>query len=239
MKIFPAIDILNGKVVRLTQGEFDKVEFYSNKPDEVAKSFLEAGATCIHIVDLDGAKSGIVTNYNQIKKIAKLGFDEIQVGGGIRSFDKIDTYLECGVTRIIIGTVAVTDFDFVEKAVKKYGDKIAVGVDARDGFVATYGWQETTNIEAMEFCKKCQNTGVRTIIYTDIATDGAMKGTNLEVFKLLKKTLSLNIIASGGVSSYDDVNALNEIEVYGAIIGKAIYLKAIDLKEALKIARDN
>ncbi|MGI6594740.1 MAG: 1-(5-phosphoribosyl)-5-[(5-phosphoribosylamino)methylideneamino]imidazole-4-carboxamide isomerase [Christensenellales bacterium] len=235
MKIFPAIDILNGKVVRLTKGAFDKVETYADEPYEVAKSFLEAGAKCLHIVDLDGAKSGIVTNFDKIKKVASLGFEEIQVGGGIRSMDKIETYLSCGVTRLIIGTTAVTNFTFVEEAVVKYGDKIAVGVDARKGYVATHGWQETSNISAMDFCKKCQNAGVKTIIYTDIDTDGAMEGTNLKVFKTLKEKLDLNIIASGGVSSYDDISALSAMNVYGAIIGKALYLGAINLKKALSL----
>ena len=238
MKIFPAIDIINGKVVRLTKGDFSKVETYASEPYDIAKSFLDDGAKCLHIVDLDGAKSGEISNYDKIKKIASLGFDEIEVGSGIRSEEKIEKYLSAGVDRVILGTVAITNFDFVKQMVSKYGDKISVGIDAKNGLVATHGWQEVSAVDALELCVKCQDAGVKTIIYTDIDTDGAMRGTNLEAFKKLKDNLSLNIIASGGVTNYDDIEKLRDLSVYGAIIGKAIYFKAIDLKEALKTAKN-
>lgn len=237
MKLFPAIDIVNGKAVRLFKGDYDKMTIYSEHPEEIAKDFYSKGAKCIHVVDLEGAKNGGTPNIETIKKIADSTPAFMEVGGGIRSEKVIETYLNAGVNRVILGTSAVTDPDFLKSAIRNFGDKIAVGVDIKDQMVAIKGWTEKSSLNGLDFCKKMQDEGVKTIICTDISKDGAMQGTNRELYKVLANTLDLNIIASGGVSSIEDVKALRELNLYGAIIGKAYYTGDIDLQTALKVAK--
>ena len=237
MNIFPAIDIVKGSAVRLYKGDYEQMTIYSDNPLSIAKDFEAAGAKYIHMVDLEGAKEGTTPNIATIKKICD-GTDLFtEVGGGIRSMDTVKTYLDAGVNRVILGTAAVKDPVFLEEAVSKYGEKIAVGVDIKDGMVAIKGWTEKSEFEAIDFCKRMQELGVKTIICTDISKDGAMKGTNRELYKKLSEELSIDIIASGGVSSIDDVIALAEMNLYGAIIGKAYYQGAINLAEAVEVAK--
>lgn len=237
MNIFPAIDILGGCAVRLFKGDYDQMTIYSTQPAEIAKDFEAAGAKFIHLVDLEGAKSGTTPNIETIKQIRAESSLFIEVGGGIRSMEVIRTYLDAGVNRVILGTAAVNDPDFLKEAVETYGEKIAVGVDIKDGFVAIKGWTEKSEHDGMEFCRKMQELGVKTIICTDISKDGAMKGTNRELYRQLSEELHIDIIASGGVSSIDDVKALAEMNLYGAIIGKAYYTGAIDLAKALEVSQ--
>ena len=237
MNIFPAIDILGGCAVRLFKGDYDQMTIYSTQPAEIAKDFEAAGAKFIHLVDLEGAKSGTTPNIETIKQIRAESSLFIEVGGGIRSMEVIRTYLDAGVNRVILGTAAVNDPDFLKKAVETYGEKIAVGVDIKDGYVAIKGWTEKSEHDGMEFCRKMQELGVKTIICTDISKDGAMKGTNRELYRQLSEELHINIIASGGVSSIDDVKALAAMNLYGAIIGKAYYTGAIDLAKALEVSQ--
>ena len=239
MKIFPAIDLVDKKAVRLFKGDYDKMTIYSNNPLSVALDFIKNGAKNIHLVDLEGAKSGLTPNISAIEEITKNTDLFVEVGGGIRSIEVIRKYKEIGVSRVILGTIAVTEPEFLEKAVKEFGDFIAVGVDIKDGFVAIKGWTEKSEYNYLEFCDKLEKLGVKTLICTDVSRDGAMKGTNLELYKTLKEKYSFNVIASGGVSSITDVEKLTKIGVYGAIIGKAYYEKAIDLKEAIEVANDN
>lgn len=233
MEIFPAIDLKDSKVVRLSQGDYDKVDVFSTNPLDVAKGFQKDGAKNLHVVDLDGARDGELSNFDVIKNIIKNTSMFVQVGGGIRDKDRIQKYVDIGVGRVILGTIAAQSPDFVEEMVKKFGDKIAVGVDAKDGRVAVKGWTEVTDIDSIEFCKKMQDIGVKTIIYTDIAKDGMMSGTNMDIYKELAEKLSLDIVASGGITSADEIPKLKEIGTYGAIIGKALYLGDISLKEVL------
>lgn len=237
MNIFPAIDIVKGCAVRLYKGDYQQMTIYSDKPLEIALDFEKAGAKFLHLVDLEGAKDGTTPNIETVKNICANSNLFIEIGGGIRSMDTINTYLEAGVNRIILGTAAVNDEPFLREAVATHGDKIAVGVDIKDGMVAIKGWTEKSEFEAMEFCKKMQDMGVKTIICTDISKDGAMKGTNRELYKELSEKLNINIVASGGVSSIDDVEALAKMNLYGAIIGKAYYTGAIDLREAVEVAK--
>jgi len=237
MNIFPAIDIVKGCAVRLYKGDYDQMTIYSENPAEIAKDFEAAGAKYIHLVDLEGAKDGTTPNIDTVRNIRTQSNLFIEIGGGIRSMDTIRTYLNAGVNRIILGTAAVNDETFLKEAVNTYGDKIAVGVDIKDGYVAIKGWTEKSAFTGMEFCKKMQDLGVKTIICTDISKDGAMKGTNRELYKKLSEELSINIVASGGVSSIDDIKALANMNLYGAIIGKAYYTGAIDLREALEVAK--
>lgn len=235
MIIFPAIDLYGGQAVRLFQGDYEQMTVYDPEPSQTVRKFEEAGATHLHLVDLEGAKTGKTTNLPVIAALAKETDRFIQVGGGIRSMETIEAYLTAGVNRVILGTAAVKDPDFVAEAVKQYGDKIAVGVDIKDGKVAINGWTETSVYPFDEFCQKMQEIGVSTIICTDISKDGAMQGTNRALYQQLTKTLSMQIIASGGVSSLDDIQALRDASVYGAIIGKAYYTGAIDLAKAVKL----
>ncbi len=237
MLIFPAIDLFNGKAVRLYKGDYSNMTVYSDNPLEIARDFYESDARCMHVVDLEGAKDGGTPNIYTIEKLVKETGAFVEVGGGIRSMDVIKRYVDIGVNRVILGTAAVTDRDFLEKAVDKYTDKIAVGVDIKDGKVAIKGWTEKSEFNALDFCKDLQVIGVRTIISTDISKDGAMQGANHALYQTLKEQLNLNVIASGGVSSIEDVKKLKEIDLYGAIIGKAYYTKAISIKEAIKVAR--
>lgn len=237
MLIFPAIDLYEKKAVRLFQGDYSKMTVYSDNPIEIVKDFENKRASHLHLVDLEGARLGTTANLSTIESIIKHSDMFVEVGGGIRSMEIIDKYLSIGVDRVILGTAAVTNPDFLNKAVEKYKDKIAVGVDSKDGFVAIKGWLEKSEHTIMEFCKSMQEIGINTIICTDISKDGAMKGSNHKLYHELSENLNLNIIASGGVSSIEDIKELRLINLYGAIIGKAYYNKAISLEEAIEVAK--
>ena len=237
MKIFPAIDLYDKKAVRLLKGDYRQMTVYSDDPVSVAVDFKSCGAEFIHVVDLEGAKDGTTPNIDVVRDIAKKTGLFVEIGGGIRSLDVLERYFEAGVGRAILGTAAVLDEDFLVAAVNKYGEKIAVGADVKDGYIAIKGWLESSQYTLDAFMLKMQNIGVRTIICTDISKDGAMKGTNLEMYRELSKKYSVNIIASGGVSSIDDIRALTDIGVYGAIIGRAYYIGAIDIREAIEVAK--
>jgi len=236
MYIYPAIDLVGGKAVRLYKGDYAQMTVYSDDPAAVAKDFQAAGARHIHLVDLEGAKSGIPENLETIQKIIKNTDLFVEVGGGIRTMETVDTYLSSGVDRVILGTAAVTDPEFLEATLEKYGERIAVGVDLKDGFVAIKGWTETSALTAEAFFEKMQRIGVQTVICTDIARDGAMKGTNRALYQQLSEKYAIDLIASGGVSSVEDVKALAAMGLHGAIIGKAYYIGAINLKEAVEVA---
>ena len=234
MIIYPAIDLKDGKCVRLSQGAFDKVTVFNDEPKNVAKSFQEAGASFIHVVDLDGARSGKSQNHVAIASIVSAINIPIQTGGGIRTMEDIEQKLSMGVERIILGTAALKHPDLVKAAVKAYGNHIAVGIDASQGLVAVEGWEEVSRTKAVDICIKMKNIGVQTIIYTDIAKDGMMSGPNVEATKEIVETTGLSVIASGGVSSIEDLERLSEIGVSGVIIGKALYLGALDLKSVIR-----
>jgi len=234
--IYPAIDLVQGKAVRLFKGDYAQMTVYSDDPVSVAKDFQAAGSKHIHLVDLEGAKSGVPENLETIKQIIAETDLFVEVGGGIRNMETVDTYLSAGVNRVILGTAAVTDPEFLETALAKYGEKIAVGVDLKDGFVAIKGWTETSQRTAHEFFAYMQRIGVRTCICTDISRDGAMKGTNRELYKELSSKYAIDLIASGGVSSIEDVQALAAMNLHGAIIGKAYYIGAINLRDAIEVA---
>ena len=236
MIIYPAIDLFGGKAVRLFKGDYDNMTVYSDRPAEIAEDFRAQGAQRIHIVDLEGAREGSTPNFDTVLEIKNSSSLFCEVGGGIRSLEVVSRYLDAGIDRVILGTSAVTDESFVEAAVSRYGEKIAVGVDIRDGCVAVKGWTEKTELDAFAFCRKMQSIGIQTLICTDISRDGAMKGTNRELYKELSDRLAMDIIASGGVSDLEDVRALRKLNIHGAIIGKAYYTKAIDLKEAIGAA---
>ena len=237
MYIYPAIDLYGGKAVRLYKGDYAQMTVYSDDPVSVAKDFAAAGASHIHLVDLEGAKIGKPANLATIAKIVETTGLFAEVGGGIRDMETVDSYLAIGVSRVILGTAAVKDPDFLQAALAKYGEKIAVGVDLKDGFVAIKGWTETSDLKAEDFFEKMQNLGVRTIICTDISRDGAMKGTNRELYRALSEKFLIDLIASGGVSSMEDVRALVAMKLHGAIIGKAYYIGAVNLKEAVEAAK--
>lgn len=237
MLIYPAIDLFEGKAVRLFKGDYSQMTIYNENPLNVAKDFENAGATHIHMVDLEGAKSGTTPNFKTVCDIKKNTKLFCEIGGGIRTLEVIDNYISAGIDRVILGTAAVTKQGFVEEAVKKHGDKIAVGIDIKDGFVAINGWTKTSSVNAMDFCAKMQKIGVKTIICTDISKDGAMQGTNHGLYKELSDKFDLQIIASGGVSSIDDINKLATLKLHGAIIGKAYYTGAINLAEAVEVAK--
>ena len=234
MQIFPAIDLSGGQVVRLYQGDYDQMTVYGADPCAVARDFIAAGAKYLHVVDLDGAKDGTLANFESIAAIARQGGLYIEVGGGIRTEERIQQYLDLGVGRCILGTIAVKDFDFTARMAQKYGDKIAVGVDARDGYVAINGWKELSSETGIEFCKRLRDVGVKTVIYTDISRDGAEKGTNLELYRELAKVEGLNITASGGVSSLEELKELQTIGTHAAILGKALYTGRLDLKTVVE-----
>ncbi len=237
MKIFPAIDLYDKKAVRLFKGDYNQMTVYSEKPWEVAVSFEKQGAEYIHVVDLEGAKLGTTPNIEIVKKIAEETSLFLEIGGGIRDIKTVKKYLENGANRVILGTSAVTNEELLKQALSLYGEKIAVGADVKDGYIAIKGWIEKSQYSLEEFLSKMQALGVKTVICTDISKDGAMKGTNLQLYKTLSQKYSLDIIASGGVSSIDDVRALKEMNMYGTIIGKAYYTGAIDLKEAIEVAK--
>jgi len=237
MIIYPAIDIFSGKAVRLFKGNYAQMTIYNDNPEEVALDFLKKGATHIHLVDLEGAKTGETPNINTVKSIKNTTGLFCEVGGGIRSIQVIDSYISTGVDRVILGTAAVTNEGFVEAAVKKYGDKIAVGIDIKDGLVAIKGWTETSKLDAFDFCEQMEKIGVKTVICTDISKDGAMQGINHQLYKMLSEKFSLNIIASGGVSGIDDIKKLAALNLHGAIVGKAYYTGAINLVDAIEVAK--
>lgn len=237
MKLFPAIDLYGGKAVRLYKGDYAQMTVYSENPIEVARDFENCGAKYIHLVDLEGARDGTTPNLAIVKQIAEETSLFSEIGGGIRNVETVEAYIKSGVNRVILGTAAVNDPAFLQAAVDRYGEKIAVGVDIKDGFVAIKGWTEKSQYSCFDFCEKMQKMGVKTLICTDISKDGAMKGTNRELYKELSQRFSIDITASGGVSSMDDIRALRALDLYGAIIGKAYYVGAIDLKEALEAAK--
>lgn len=237
MYIYPAIDLIGGKAVRLLKGDYNKKTVYNDNPLEVVKDFKNQGAEFLHLVDLDGAKSGTTDNFEIIKKIAQEGGLFTEIGGGIRDIETVDKYLNVNINRVIIGTAAVTNPNFLSEAISKYGDKISVGVDIKDGFVAIKGWTQKSEFTLFDFCKKMQDMGVKHLICTDISKDGAMKGTNLEMYKELSQRFNLDITASGGVSSIEDIENLRKLNLYGAIIGKAYYTGAINLSDAIRVAR--
>ena len=237
MKIFPAIDLYDKKVVRLYKGDYSKMTVYSEDPLAVAKDFESAGAKYVHIVDLEGAKFGTTPNLDVVENIARNTNLFIEIGGGIRNLETIKKYLDAGVNRVILGTSAVVDQKFLLEALSLYKDKIAVGVDVKDGYVAIKGWEEKSNYNCYEFCELMQSYGVKNIICTDISKDGAMQGTNRELYSKLSKEFSIDITASGGVSTIEDVLALKKLNLYGAIIGKAYYIGSIKLEDALEAVK--
>lgn len=237
MLIYPAIDLYEGKAVRLYKGDYAEMTVYSDNPIEIARDFEASGATHIHMVDLEGAKSGTTPNFDTVCYIKNNTDLFVEIGGGVRSMDVIDKYMAAGIDRVILGTAAVTSDGFVESAVAKYGDKIAVGIDIKDGFVAIKGWTEKSELDAFAFAEKMQKIGVKTLICTDISKDGAMQGTNHELYRDMSEKFSMQIIASGGVSSIEDVKKLRERNLYGAIIGKAYYTGTINIKEAVEVAK--
>ena len=237
MILFPAIDLYEGKAVRLLRGDYAQMTVYSERPWEIGKAFAASGAQWIHIVDLEGAKSGETPNLETVLKIKAESGLHCEIGGGIRSMKTVDAYLSAGLDRVILGTAAVDDPAFLREAVETYHERIAVGVDLRGGYVAVKGWTETSALDADTFCARMQDIGVKTIICTDIAKDGAMQGTNLSLYRSLSEKFGLQLTASGGVSSLDDIKQLRAMDLYGAIIGKAYYTGAIDLKEALEAAK--
>ena len=237
MELFPAIDLIGGCAVRLVKGDYAQKTVYSKNPAEVAKSFAAAGAKYLHVVDLEGAKDGGTPNLETIKNIVEKGGLLVEVGGGIRSEEVIKKYLDAGVFRVILGTAAVQNPTFLEEMVQKYGEKIAVGVDIKDGMVAIKGWTEVSAESCFDFCEKLQKIGVKTIICTDISKDGLLSGTNLELYKELSEKFSVDIVASGGVTTLDDVKKLADMGMYGAILGKALYTGNIDLKAAVELTK--
>ena len=237
MILFPAIDLFEGKAVRLFKGDYAQMTVYSDHPEEIAKDFTACGATHVHLVDLEGARSGETPNLETVLKIRESTGLFCEIGGGIRSMEIADRYLDAGLDRVILGTAAVENEDFLRAAVEKHGDRIAVGADIRDGYVAVRGWTEQSGVTLEAFCEKMQAIGVATVICTDISRDGAMRGTNREMYRMLSEKFRLQITASGGVSSLADVQSLRNMNLYGAIIGKAYYTGDIDLKKAMEIAR--
>lgn len=238
MQIFPAIDLRGGQVVRLYQGDYDKMTVYGQDPCAYARDFIAAGAKYLHVVDLDGAKDGTLANFETIAAIAEQGGLYIEVGGGIRTEDRIRQYLDLGVDRCILGTVAVKDFDFTARMAQKYGGRIAVGVDARDGYVAVNGWKELSAEKGVDFCRRLVGVGVAAVIYTDISRDGAESGTNLDLYRELAGIDGLRVTASGGVSSLEELEELKRIGTHAAILGKALYTGRLDLKTVITAVQD-
>ena len=237
MILFPAIDLYEGKAVRLYKGDYQNMTVYSDQPLMIAKDFEAAGATHIHMVDLEGAKDGTTPNLAIVRQVARQTGLFVEIGGGIRNMATVETYLEAGVSRIILGTAAVNDEAFLMDSAARYPGKIAVGADVKDGHIAIKGWMETSKVTLDAFLQRMESIGIRNVICTDISKDGAMKGTNLELYRDLSRKYDLDITASGGVSTLADIAALREMDLYGAIIGKAYYTGAIDLVPALEVAK--
>lgn len=238
MKIFPAIDLLDGCAVRLTRGDYDQKTVYSSDPVSVAAFFASCGASSLHLVDLDGARDGGVPNADTVRRILEATSLFVEIGGGIRTPDRIEAYLSAGASRVILGTAALRNPAFRREAVRRYGDAVAVGVDAKDGKVAVAGWREVSDVDSFDFCRTLAEEGVSTVIYTDVACDGAMKGTNLPAFRRLKTIEGLGIVASGGICTHDDLTALREMDVEGAIVGKALYTGALSLADILRYEKE-
>lgn len=234
MQIYPAIDIIDGKAVRLSQGSFDEVTVFNDKPVDAAKDWVDAGATYIHIVDLDGARYGKTFVIDIIKEIKSKYDIKIETGGGVRTMKDIEDRINAGASRVIIGTAAVKNPELVKEAVEKFGDKIAVGVDAKNGMVAISGWEEVSNVSAVDLCLKMKDYGIKTVIYTDISKDGMMSGPNIESTEELIEKTGMDIIASGGVSKYEDIENVSKINAAGVIIGKALYNGALDLRSVIE-----
>ena len=237
MLIYPAIDLYEGKAVRLYKGNYSEMTVYSDDPLSIAKDFEASGATHIHMVDLEGAKLGTTPNFDVVAAVKKNTDLFVEIGGGIRTMEVIDKYMDAGIDRVILGTAAVTDRAFLEKALASYGEKIAVGVDLKDGYVAIHGWTETSDLTADAFFSQMEQLGVKTVICTDISRDGAMQGSNRELYKEFSQKYAIDLIASGGVSSIEDIRQLRKLDLYGAIVGKAYYTGAVDLAEAIEVAR--
>ena len=237
MLLFPAIDLYDHKVVRLLKGDYQKMTVYSEDPVATARDIEADGGRWLHLVDLEGAKDGTTPNFDVVAAICQETKLQVEIGGGIRSLEMIERYLNAGVARVILGTKAVTDEDFLRDAVGRWGDRIAVGVDVKDGRVAVKGWVEVLDVDMFDFLWKLRSLGVKTAIVTDISKDGAMKGTNLPLYERLSRLDGIDITASGGVSTLEDIRALRDMGLYGAILGKAMYNGAIKLKDALDVAR--
>ena len=238
MKLYPAIDLRGGQVVRLTQGDYDRMTVYGADPCAQARAFLSAGAKYLHVVDLDGAKDGTLSNYDTLAALAEQGGLFIEVGGGIRTEERIEKYLSLGGGRCILGSVAVTDFDFTARMLQKYGEKIAVGVDAKDGCVAIHGWKEVSAEKGVDFCKRLADAGCRAIIYTDIACDGAMQGTNRTLYRQLQTEVpEVEFTASGGISSDAELLELERMGLAAAILGKSLYTGTLDLKRCVELVQ--
>lgn len=237
MKIFPAIDLYDGKAVRLVHGEYSRMTVCSDTPVEKAMEFRLAGAEFLHLVDLQGARDGVSKNYDVATQIARVPGLKVEVGGGIRDEETVKRALDAGFFRVILGTAAMEEPDFLAKMVSKYGERIVVGVDVRSGFVAVRGWTQISKVECHDFISQLQQIGVRTIMCTDIASDGAMKGTNVALFKDINEKFDLDVIASGGITTLDDVRALRDAGLYAATIGRALYAGKVDLKTAIEAAR--
>ena len=236
MLLFPAIDILGGKAVRLLKGDYAKVTVYNDDPYSVALDFVSKGCKAIHIVDLDGAREGSAVNMEIVRTIARIPGMISEIGGGIRNMNTVCRYLDAGISRVILGTAALEDPAFLDAAVSRFGERIAVGVDLKDGMVAVKGWLETSGKDGLEFIRELEQRGVKTVIVTDISRDGAMKGTNLELYRTICSSCGLDVTASGGVSTLDDIRNLRETGLYAAIIGKAYYTGAVRLEDALEVA---
>ena len=238
MIILPAIDIIGGKPVRLYQGDYEKKEVVADSVTDTALKFEKEGAAYVHLVDLDGAKEGRMINHELIAKTAHSLSIPAEVGGGIRSMEDIEWYLNHGVSRVILGTAAIRDESLLKEALGKYGNKIAVGMDCKDGYAMGQGWLEKSSLYYLDFAKELENIGVANIIFTDISKDGTLRGPNLEMLKKLSETVSVSITASGGIHNMDDIRKLASMHLYGAIVGKAIYAGTVDLKEAIQISQE-
>lgn len=237
MIILPAIDIIDGKPVRLYQGDYSRKEIVADDIFKTAKSFEDAGAEYIHLVDLDGAKEGSNKNHELVIKLAKTLDIPVELGGGIRSFETISYLIDNGVSRVILGTVAIEDEELLRKAVDTYKEKIAVGIDCKDGKLCGRGWLEKSDLDYVDFAKKMEKIGIKNIIVTDISKDGTLMGPNVDMLKKLKESVNINITASGGISNIEDIKELKKIDLYGAITGKAIYAKTLSLKEAINVSK--
>lgn len=238
LQLFPAIDLVKGQAVRLVKGDYNQMTVYSSDPAGVAKSFREKGAECLHLVDLEGARDGNTPNIETVKEIIRRSELFTEIGGGIRSEETVKAYLDAGAGRVILGTAALKDPEFLDRMLDKYKEKIAVGVDFRDGKVAVKGWLELSDVSCFDFCERLEKRGVRTVICTDISKDGLLGGTNLALYREMVARFSMDLTASGGVSSLDDIRQLRDMGIYGAILGKALYTGMLDLGEAVTLVRE-
>ena len=238
LKLFPAIDLVGGKAVRLVRGDYNQMTVYSEDPAGVASGFKAAGAEYLHLVDLEGARDGNTPNLGTVREIIARTDLFVEIGGGIRSEETVRTYLEAGAARVILGTAALNDPEFLDRMLDKYGERIAVGVDFRDGKVAVKGWRELSDVTCFDFCETLEKKGVKTVICTDISKDGLLGGTNIDLYREMVRRFSMDLTASGGVSSLEDVRKLRDMGIYGAILGKALYTGMLDLGEAVKLCKE-